>query len=228
MMMNISEDKNSSSESTRDLLIGAAKELFAKDGFDGTTVKGIVDRAGVNISLVSYHFAGKEGLFQACLDQFGKERLRTAQRLLQPAQSAEECRVRLEVFVQEMFETCVSEPDLVRMVHREIEADSPLTREIFKETFHKVFETLVTFFQFAQKQGYVRKELNTVILTTLFFGSMIHHTRVDTLCERYYGGTLKDPVYRKQVIQHLITIFMAGILQQPQMDAASSQKARKR
>lgn len=41
----------------------AAKRLFAKQGFDSTTVRQICDEAGANVALVSYHFGGKESMF---------------------------------------------------------------------------------------------------------------------------------------------------------------------
>ena len=52
--------KNPNNDKTRDLLIKAARSLFALQGYKATTVKEIADKAGVNISLISYHFDGKE------------------------------------------------------------------------------------------------------------------------------------------------------------------------
>jgi len=40
----------------------AALELFGKDGFDGTSVRDLADRAGVTPGLVKHHFGSKEGL----------------------------------------------------------------------------------------------------------------------------------------------------------------------
>src|SRR5690606_26393251 len=87
---------------TKQLLLQAAKRLFAAKGFDGTTVKEISDEAGVNVSLVSYYFDSKEGLYRACLCEFGHSRLEAAQRMLLPANSLEECRIRLQMFIDEM------------------------------------------------------------------------------------------------------------------------------
>jgi AcrR family transcriptional regulator len=50
-------------DATRNALIAAARELFACDGFDRTTVRGIADRAGVNQALLFRYFGNKEGLF---------------------------------------------------------------------------------------------------------------------------------------------------------------------
>ncbi len=82
-------------EKTKELLLSAAKSLFAKHGYHGTSVKELADHAGVNVSLVSYHFGGKEGLYRNCVDQFGRSRLSTAERFLIKPKSAEEFEIRL-------------------------------------------------------------------------------------------------------------------------------------
>lgn len=48
---------------TRGALLGAARELFAERGYDGTTVRGVADRAGVNQALLFRYFGNKEALF---------------------------------------------------------------------------------------------------------------------------------------------------------------------
>jgi AcrR family transcriptional regulator len=54
-------------EPTRDALIGAAIEIFGRDGFDAASTRAISDAAGVNQALISYHFGGKPGLYLAAL-----------------------------------------------------------------------------------------------------------------------------------------------------------------
>lgn len=59
-----SHSSGNSASSTSEDLIRAAKRLFASQGFDGTTVRDIADAAKTNLSLVSYYFKGKEGLYR--------------------------------------------------------------------------------------------------------------------------------------------------------------------
>src|SRR6476646_1661362 len=47
---------------TREQLVAAAARLFAERGFAGVSVRMIAAEAGVNWSLVGYHFRGKDGL----------------------------------------------------------------------------------------------------------------------------------------------------------------------
>lgn len=48
---------------TKEKIIKASKELFAKKGFKGTSIRDIAQRASVNIGAVNYHFKSKELLY---------------------------------------------------------------------------------------------------------------------------------------------------------------------
>jgi AcrR family transcriptional regulator len=52
-------------ESTRGALIGAARELFAAQGYAATSIDAVVAKAGVTKGALYHHFAGKRDLFAA-------------------------------------------------------------------------------------------------------------------------------------------------------------------
>lgn len=56
-----------SSEKTRDALIGAAGQLAAEQGFDAVTTRQIAELSGENIGSIHYHFGGKQKLFEAAI-----------------------------------------------------------------------------------------------------------------------------------------------------------------
>lgn len=58
-----------SSESRR-LLIAAAAELFAEQGFRKTTVADVADRAGISRGSIPWHFGNKDGLLEAVIEDF--------------------------------------------------------------------------------------------------------------------------------------------------------------
>jgi AcrR family transcriptional regulator len=53
---------------TRDRVIEAATELFAARGFDDTSTEAVLQAAGVSRGSLYHHFAGKEALFRAVLE----------------------------------------------------------------------------------------------------------------------------------------------------------------
>jgi AcrR family transcriptional regulator len=55
-------ESGSAAADTRERLIAAAEQLVADRGYASVTVRAIAAAAGVNWSLVGYHFKGKEGL----------------------------------------------------------------------------------------------------------------------------------------------------------------------
>lgn len=52
---------------TRQLLLEAALDRFARDGYALTTVRDIANDVGVNVALINRYFQSKAGLFEACL-----------------------------------------------------------------------------------------------------------------------------------------------------------------
>jgi len=109
--------------STREQILDAAWELFAKKGFEAVSVRDVTSAAGVNLASVSYHFGGKDGLIQEtvkrCLNplyEYGLKLLKEAEeefggvqnipikRLmecwLRPMLMPEECGVRFDMILR--------------------------------------------------------------------------------------------------------------------------------
>jgi AcrR family transcriptional regulator len=51
--------------STKNKILDAAETLFARDGYDATSLRSITTEAAVNLAAVNYHFKSKEALLQA-------------------------------------------------------------------------------------------------------------------------------------------------------------------
>ncbi len=49
-------------------ILGAAEQLFADHGFEGTSVRDIAQKAGVNLAMISYYFGSKEKLMSALIE----------------------------------------------------------------------------------------------------------------------------------------------------------------
>lgn len=51
----------------RETILAAARDLFATNGFQGTTMRAVASRAGADVALVAHYFRNKDGLFAATL-----------------------------------------------------------------------------------------------------------------------------------------------------------------
>ena len=64
---------------TRTRILDAAEELFMQHGFEGTSMRQLTARAGVNLAAVNYHFGSKDALIEAVfkrrLDPMNAERV---------------------------------------------------------------------------------------------------------------------------------------------------------
>jgi AcrR family transcriptional regulator len=52
---------------TKDRILNTAERLFARDGFEATSLRAITAEANVNLAAVNYHFQSKEALVQAVI-----------------------------------------------------------------------------------------------------------------------------------------------------------------
>ena len=70
---------------TRTRILDAAEELFMRHGFEGTSMRHLTSRAGVNLAAVNYHFGSKDALIEAVfrrrLDPMNAERIAALDRL---------------------------------------------------------------------------------------------------------------------------------------------------
>lgn len=53
----------------REQILGIARELFAKRGYENTTVDEIASEAGISKPVIYEHFGGKEGLYAVVVDR---------------------------------------------------------------------------------------------------------------------------------------------------------------
>ncbi len=76
--------KSERAEETRERILDAGEELFARNGFHGVTVRQITRAAGVDVALAHYYFGTKRGLFDAVFlrraEILNKERLASIDR----------------------------------------------------------------------------------------------------------------------------------------------------
>ncbi|MBL8679031.1 MAG: TetR/AcrR family transcriptional regulator [Myxococcales bacterium] len=107
---------SSSSLDARSKAVLAATRLFAAHGFDGTSVQDIADDLGVTKQAVLHHFASKEQLREAVLDEILEHWNERLPKLLLAATASED---RFDAVFGELFRFFFAEPNRARVVLRE-------------------------------------------------------------------------------------------------------------
>lgn len=205
---NLKDGKDHTKESSKDALFRAAKRVFAAKGYEGSTVKELADEAGVNISLVSYHFNGKENLFRACVQAYGEERLLATERYLKPAESLEELRLRLGFYLEDYFQSAIRDPDTMLLMHRECTRQNPVIEDLIEGLFIKAANNLVAFMQDAADKGLLHKGFDAHYLTMCLLGTIIHAIQIDWKHEQIFKTGLKDQAHREKLVQTLLQMVL--------------------
>ena len=65
-------EQDKKSEKSRTAILEAALDLFSSQGYRGTSIREIAERAGVSTGNVYHHFPDKETIFQTLLGQYWK------------------------------------------------------------------------------------------------------------------------------------------------------------
>ncbi len=201
-----------SNDSTKGCLIKAAQKLFARMGFAGASVKQIADKAGVNVSLVSYYFGGKEGLYHACLETQMEDLGKFFDQFIASFTSFEEYKVKLKLFAETVVTKGLEHDEVSCIIRRDIEMDplDPHVFEVFKKTIVPMFERLIIFISKGQKAGYLRNDISANHLCVLFMGALQHTIRTDHLRKKLFGVSLQDQKEREAFISAAIEMFFNG------------------
>lgn len=128
------------SAATRQSLLTVSAAQFAKDGLIGTSVRELAELADVNVAAISYHFGGKEGLYQATLQYvmrregsfwtFARERQEVAAQMGTRGAAEEALRQHILEFVQLLFEQEVAFTLMLREMMEPTEAMQQIVAEL--------------------------------------------------------------------------------------------------
>ncbi|GGN02211.1 TetR family transcriptional regulator [Dyadobacter beijingensis] len=105
------------SEKSEDKIREAAKRVFLKKGFDGTTSRDIAKEADMNIALTNYYFRSKEKLFLEIFKDVLEEYF---QNMLAILNKDIDIKAKISELIDHDFEMMKREPDLIIFIMNEI------------------------------------------------------------------------------------------------------------
>ncbi len=105
--------RSNSTSQTRENLLNQALTLFSERGYSATSIRDIIQAAGVTQPTLYYHFTDKRSLFEELIKRHYED---SQQQLEHIIETEVGCEARLRIFVQQSFEFCNADPRVPRLM----------------------------------------------------------------------------------------------------------------
>jgi AcrR family transcriptional regulator len=137
---------------TRRAILDAALDLFSERSFDGASTRSIAELAGVTQPLLNYHFAGKEELWRAAVDDLF-ERFRTStQDRLSGLRGVDDVTI-AKLMVRHFVEFSAANPQLHRMIMQESKRAGARLDWLVETHVRPLYENAVAMFERLASRG---------------------------------------------------------------------------
>jgi AcrR family transcriptional regulator len=198
-------------EETRQKLLDAGRTCFARDGLQGASVHEIAALAGVTAAMINHHFGGKDGLYRACIGDFGARRLAALDRLLVAPSSRADFVMRLELVVTELFDLHLGNPEVVTILLRDVLTSEGWGAEL-EAMLLRFSRTLGDHFETAQKLGFLRDDIDARVAASVLYLSLSGFVQSAAHVRRVTGVDLADPPTRAALLARVLQVVLHGSL----------------
>jgi AcrR family transcriptional regulator len=154
-------------EDKQALILQAAVRVFAARGYDATRVGDIATEAGVAYGLVYHYFGSKDAVLEAVFHQQWRRLLAAMALAEETGKNAGE---QLELVVKIVLRTWRDDPDLVRLLVREITRSPHIQDEL--DEIGQAFATLQRMIERGQRDGTFRAGLDAQIAAWMLYGAL--------------------------------------------------------
>jgi AcrR family transcriptional regulator len=160
-------DRQAASEGKRRLIIDAAVRVFARDGYHTSRVGDIAEEAGIAHGLLYHYFPSKEAVLATLFRENWGELL---ERFAKVEQSDEPADEQLRGIAKILLRTWRNDPDLVRVMVREVARSSHLQEQV--DELRMGFATIQRVIERGQAEGIFRAELDPRLASWIFYGGL--------------------------------------------------------
>lgn len=190
---------------TREQLIAAAAKGFAKHGFEGVSTRMISKAAGVQHTLITYHFGTKDGLWRAVMTEMhGRYRKKMDERLKDVHKSDDVTKLR--VFWEEFIRFAALHPEWHALMSHVAGSSDERLEWLMDNVARNSIEDNVNLIRSAQKaKRFV--EGDPYMLFYLLLGAATRIYMVSAEFEALTGRSMKDINSVEQHIKTCMSIF---------------------
>src|ERR1700719_3643853 len=190
----------SSVDATRDRLLDAAAETFARDGIRGATTREIARKADLNEVTLFRHFKSKEQLLRAVLQ---RGLVSEVAMMDQHSSWKENLRESMEKYARHYYSHMEKKKGIARAFLAEAQVLPKSTQTMIADLIRPVRERLILILTDAQRVGVVRDDLNI-------------ECALDAFKNTLYAGMLRQGAYlprnysTDEYISTVVDIFAVG------------------
>lgn len=197
------------SKNTEQNIIEVATELFAKNGFDGTSIRDICKKAEVNISMISYYFGGKKELYEKIVEnivnnimqhmksKLGVDEIPQNFKFLSKEQKIELLFKCIDLMVDYFYSDSISDASIMILYREQMFSDGIINAQGYK-IFKKLFASIL-------KKNEDDKE---IILRTITIVGQVHSAR---LFKQFSLKMMDQSGYSKEDVQMLKQIIINNV-----------------
>lgn len=151
-------------------ILEAAAALFAREGYGPVSISQIAEQAGVCKANVFHHYASKEALFMAVMEEVSAEHAGWAEALLaEPGSSAEKLRKLIRYEIETMF----AHEQRTHLIMREF-ADHGTChgKAQAQQVFQRNFSAVIALFEQARASGEFQRDFDPAVAALTFYGAL--------------------------------------------------------
>ena len=199
----------------REQILTTAVNLFSRNGFRGTTTKEIARAAGVSEAMVFRHFATKEALYGAILDDKGcregvgcfpwenNELFRKA------VEEKNDLEVFYQIALSALEKHHASEPFMRLLFYSALE-EHELAEQFFGDFVAKVYDFIGDYIRQRQQDG-VMREIEPRVAVRALLGMLIHHSLNNILWDKDHKLL---NISNEEAARNFAEIFLSGVAKQ--------------
>jgi AcrR family transcriptional regulator len=166
-MLRTLTDRSTSQEDKRRLILDAAVRVFARKGYHASRVGDIAEEAGVAHGLLYHYFRSKEELLETIFRETWRDVL-DAVRVIE--ETDETARERLAGVAKILLRAWRRDPDLVRVLVREVTRSTALQRRV--DEIDQAFAALERIIAGGQQDGEFRADIDPRMVSYVFYGAV--------------------------------------------------------
>jgi len=160
-------DRSTNQEDKRRLILEAAVHVFAHKGYHAARVGDIAEEAGVAHGLLYHYFPSKEALLETIFRDTWRDVLDAVRSVEVTEETA---RAQLAGIAKILLRSWRRDPDLVRVLVREVTRSSHLQERI--DEIDAAFAGLERIVARGQAQGEFRADLDARMVSYVFYGAL--------------------------------------------------------